>query len=415
VWDVFEPAVDGSTGEVSIDMYHRFADDVALMKQLGIKHYRLSISWSRILPRAVHGSPVNEAGVNYYGRLLSALVLHGITPYVTLFHWDLPAVLEDAYRGPLGGDAFVADFTYYARTLFVLYGPVVKHWITFNEPYNTCVLQYGRGEFAPGVARGKAAQYVCGHTILQAHAAAVSAFRQGRHAGQIGIALDIDWAEPLNTSNPLDVAASQRKLDAKLGWFADPLFLGRYPASLHAHVPQMSAADALAINGSADFLGINQYTARYVAAPAPNDTAAWKELEQDAKGRPIGAASASSWLKDVPWGLGQVLRYVHERYSKPAIMVTENGFSTPGNDTHPLQDDARIAYLAGYTASMCNAMLEHGINVTNYFVWTFTRNWEWRRGFTEDFGIVYVDMTNLQRHVKASGRWLAKHFFSVSP
>lgn len=409
VWDTFDArrVADNSTGNVAVDAHRLFSDDVRLMRSLGIRHYRLSISWSRLLPQARKGTATSSEGVQYYGQLLQALVANGITPYVTLFHWDLPQLLEDAYQGPLGDD-FAADFEFYARTAFELFHPVVRHWVTFNEPYNTCVLQYATGAFAPGTARGQQAQYRCGHNVLKAHAAAAQAFRQHGWPGKIGIALDTEWAEPLRPGNVSDQQAVQLKLDAKLGWFADPLFLGTYPASLQGLVPSMTAQQAAAIKGSADFLGINHYTTRYVTAFGGG----FQESTTDARGKPIGPDTASAWLKVVPGGLGRLLAYAHHRYGAPELMVTENGCSTPGNATSPLQDATRIEYFRGYIGSMCRAIVSHNMTVTNYFAWSLLRNWEWTRGFTEDFGIVYVNLTTLERQTKDSARWLSAAVFT---
>ncbi|WIA10872.1 hypothetical protein OEZ85_011038 [Tetradesmus obliquus] len=407
VWDTFSSIADGSRGDVAVDMYHAYPEDVRLMQRMGIAHYRLSMSWSRILPQARCGTPVSPDGVQYYSKLLSTLRAHGITPYVTIFHWDLPQVLQDAYGGPMSAEYFARDFECYARTLFQLFGGTVRHWITFNEPWVTCVLQYNLGTFAPGIPHpGEAARYRCGHNILKAHALAVQAYRQTMQGGQIGIALDVEWAEPLDTGSASDASAAQLKLDAKLGWFADPIFLGRYPASVAQFAPKLTSHEAALINGSADFLGINHYTTRYVTACLHNNCSGrgYLDLTTDRHGAAIGPGSASAWLKVVPWGMRKVLGYAHRRYQGPTIMITENGVSTRGDDASPLTDQVRIDYYSSYIGSLCEAVALDQVKVAAYFAWSFVRNWEWTRGFTEDFGIVYVNTTTMKREVKASER-----------
>ena len=247
IWDrfsgagSFEPSegheVKADSGAVTCDHYHRMKDDVALMAQLGLKNYRFSIAWPRLLPNGTRAGGVNQKGVDFYRRLIAELRAHGIEPYVTLFHWDLPDALQ---RPALPGwldKAIVPLFRAYAELCFELYGDQVKYWTTFNEAWTFTVLGYGTGSKAPGKPYTDMARfpYLAGHNVLLAHAEAVEAFRSSpkvaANGGRIGITNNCDWNEPASAS-PEDVAAAERANEFWLAWFADPVWLGKYPDSM---------------------------------------------------------------------------------------------------------------------------------------------------------------------------------------
>ncbi|CAI5478888.1 unnamed protein product [Closterium sp. Yama58-4] len=281
IWDVFAHTPgrthNGDTGDVACDQYHRYEEDVALMRQVGFSAYRFSISWSRILPSG--RQPVNEEGIDYYNRLIDCLLRNGITPCVTLFHWDLPQALEEEFGG-FRGEAIVAAFRDFASLCFSLFGDRVSHWLTFNEPYTFATKGYAVGDFAPGrcsdrqcCAEGDGAvePYVVVHHMLLAHAAAVDCYRrefQPHQGGQIGIAVDSEWAEPFS-QHPDDVAAADRRMQFNLGWLLHPIFFGAYPPAMRHYVgprlPSFSPLQAASLKGSVDFVGLNHYTSRYIA------------------------------------------------------------------------------------------------------------------------------------------------------
>eukprot|EP00879_Flechtneria_rotunda_P008056 GHRR01008439.1.p1 GENE.GHRR01008439.1~~GHRR01008439.1.p1 ORF type:complete len:521 (+),score=119.18 GHRR01008439.1:997-2559(+) len=434
VWDVFAHAgniKNNDTGDVACDMYHKFPEDFSLMRSLGIKHYRFSISWNRILPEGAAGTPINQKGIDFYNSLINEMLANGIKPYVTMFHWDLPQILQDNYDGLIGKE-FINDFINYATVLFENFGDRVQDWMTFNEPWVTCVLQYGQGVFAPGKPYGEAGQYQCGHNLLLAHARTYRLYHETpqlqlggltyaqAQKGKIGIALNIEWLEPL-TSKPADVVAAKYGIEKNLGWFADPLYFGDYPASLKACyqkiLPSFTLEEQQLLRGTADFLGINFYTAKY-AAGNPNDTCSVEPREQDQYGRDIGPLAESGWLRVVPWGIYKMMKYVDQRYHPAEIIITENGVSAPGEAAMPVQqairDKFRVDYYRGYLDNLCKAIKE-GVKVSTYFAWSYMDNFEWKEGYTQRFGINHVDFDSpyRTRTTKDSGRFLAKHFFSI--
>ncbi|CAI5502669.1 unnamed protein product [Closterium sp. Naga37s-1] len=285
IWDEFShtpgKTLNGDTGDVACDQYHRFKEDIALMVNMGMKAYRFSISWSRIMPSG--RPPVNPEGVAYYSALIQALLDHGITPYVTLFHWDLPLALEKDFGGWRSPE-IVPCFRTYADTCFALFGRSAPHWITLNEPLCFTLCGYQWGIHAPGRSSnrlispqgGDSARepYLVMHHLLLAHAAAVDAFRLrfGSHSGMsIGLAADGEWAEPL-TSSPADVQAAERRMQFQLAWVLDPLFSGDYPAVMKQRVgdrlPCFTPEQQQQLKGSLDFVGVNHYTSKFVSCAA---------------------------------------------------------------------------------------------------------------------------------------------------
>ncbi|KXS96639.1 hypothetical protein AC578_6908 [Pseudocercospora eumusae] len=276
IWDVFcrQPGkiADGSNGDVACDSYHRYKEDVALLKQLGAKAYRFSISWSRVIPQGGRNDPINEAGLRYYKDLVEELVANGIEPMVTLFHWDLPQALYDRYGGFLNKHEYVLDFVSYARLMFKTLGEKVKFWITYNEPWCSAILGYSTGYFAPGrtsdrsissVGDSSTEPWQVGHNILIAHGAAAKAYREEfkpTQSGMIGITLNGDWVEPWDPADSADVEACERKLEFSIGWFAGPVYHGDYPASMReqlgVRLPEFTAEEKTLVQGSNDFYGM---------------------------------------------------------------------------------------------------------------------------------------------------------------
>eukprot|EP00878_Enallax_costatus_P009751 GHUV01010184.1.p1 GENE.GHUV01010184.1~~GHUV01010184.1.p1 ORF type:complete len:541 (+),score=93.23 GHUV01010184.1:583-2205(+) len=434
VWDVFAHKgmiKNNDTGDVATDMYHKYPQDFKLMRRLGIKHYRFSFSWNRILPEGGKGTPVNPKGIDFYNKMIDEMIKNGIRPYGTIFHWDLPQVLQENYDG-LIGDEFIEDYVNYANVLFENFGDRVHDWMTFNEPWVTCVLQYGRGDFAPGIPFGESGQYKCGHNLLIAHAKTYELYHKtpqpsldGKtyaevQKGKIGIALNIEYLEPL-TQAPEDVAAAAMGLEKNLGWYADPLFFGDYPDSLKkctgTNLPSFTAEQSALLKGSLDFLGINFYTGKY-AKGSKDGACVVDTKEYDVDGNPIGPLAESVWLRVVPWAFYKLLKYVDDRYHPKEIAITENGVSVPKEGDMTVQeaihDKFRVDYYRGYLENLCKAISE-GVQVKTYFAWSFMDNFEWREGYSQRFGINYVDFKSpaLTRTTKDSGRFLAKYFFKV--
>eukprot|EP00775_Hariotina_reticulata_P004623 gene4623-4877_t len=270
IWDNFsrQPGAirGGGDGSTAIDHYHLYRSDYKLMKDMGIKLHRFSFSWPRIIPGGRSGSAVNKQGVAFYHKLIDEMIANGITPVATMYHWDLPQVLQDSYQGWLG-DQIVDDFNYFASTLFSRFGDKIKFWVTINEPPSICDLGYKNGNYAPGMQGGKAAMYRCGHNTLLAHAAAVNTYRKSfsYQRAKIGFSTNVIWPEPL-TNSAADRRAASNKLEREFGWVADPLFFGDYPKILKDAVkkdlPVFTSKQKASLKDSVDFIGVNVYTAR---------------------------------------------------------------------------------------------------------------------------------------------------------
>lgn len=425
IWDAFshipDKICDGRNGDVSVDQYHRYKEDIELISMMGFDAYRFSISWSRVFPDGM-GTKVNDEGITYYNNLINGLLDKGIKPYVTLYHWDLPLHLEETMGGWLNKE-IVKYFTIYAETCFEIFGDRVKDWITINEPLQTAVNGYGCGIFAPGRNENAAIEtYLAAHHQLLAHASAVSAYRnkyKEKQAGRIGLVLDCEWAVALSNT-PEDQKAAARRLDFQVGWYLHPIYYGDYPEvmqdRLGERLPKFSMEDKELLRNSLDFLGLNHYTTRYIAHSTDNPEAQEyyeaQEMERIAEwegGEMIGEKAASSWLYVVPWGIREVLKYLAEKYNNPIIYITENGMDDEENESaqlsEMLDDKLRVAYFKGYLAGVSQA-IKDGVDVRGYFAWSLLDNFEWTQGYTKRFGLIYVDYKNgLLRHPKSSAYW----------
>lgn len=421
IWDVFThtpgKVVDGGTGDVACDHYHRFREDVRLMADLGLKAYRFSLSWSRIQPTG-YGKASPE-GIRFYSDLIDTLLDHGITPWATLYHWDLPLTLQlerDGWLNPGIANAFAE----YADLCFSAFGDRVKHWITLNEPWVVAMLGYGQGAFAPGRSSNRE-PYEVAHNLLRAHARAVEVYRcrfAERQRGVIGIANNCDWREPLTASTE-DRAAAQVALEFFLGWFADPIYRGDYPESMRQRVgdrlPKFEADDRYLLQDSADFLGLNHYTTMYASRPAPGQDLTMEVFGNGGilEDQDVALSVDPAWKKTsmqwtvVPWGFRKLLHWIDDRYGGPDIVITENGASFDDRlEGGTVNDTERIEYLEGYLGA-CHEAVQAGVKVKGYFLWSLLDNFEWALGYTRRFGLHYVDFQTLQRTPKASARWYA--------
>ncbi|KAK9220866.1 hypothetical protein WN944_009290 [Citrus x changshan-huyou] len=383
---------DGSNGDVAVDSYHRYKEDVRIIKEMNLDAYRFSISWSRILPNGKLSGGVNKEGIRFYNNLINELIANDIQPFVTLFHWDTPQDLEDEYGGFLSPR--IAEF-----------GDRVKHWITLNEPWTYSVGGYGDGSLAPG--RCSDWQQL-NYTTTQ--------------MGKIGIALVSSWMVPYSSAKHHQNAA-ERALDFMFGWFMDPLTNGNYPHTMQSLVadrlPKFSKEQSEMLEGSFDFLGLNYYTSSYVAY-APQLRSANKSCLTDAianllserNGVPIGPKAASDWLYVYPRGIWDLLLYIKRKYSNPLIYITENGIDEVNDPKltpeEALVDNMRIDYYYRHLYFLQKA-IRYGVKVKGNFAWSLLDNFEWSAGYTVRFGINYVDYKNgLKRYPKLSARWFKK-------
>lgn len=421
IWDAFVripgKTANGEHADVSCDFYHTYRDDIALMAKLGIRAFRFSFSWPRILPSGT--GKINEAGIQFYSDMIDCLLEHHIEPYATLYHWDLPLNLQMAHDGWLNPG--IADyFVEYAEVCFRHFGDRVKNWITINEPWVVAILGYGQGAFAPG-RTSKTEPYLVAHHELLAHAKAVKVYRekyQATQKGQIGISLNCDWREP-RTSKPEDLEAAERALLFFAGWFADPIWFGDYPEVMRKRIghklPQFSPEEKAMLMGSSDFFGLNHYTTMFAANSKETD------VERSVYGnggisedQNVDLSVDRKWEKTtmnwavVPWGFRKLLEWIDKRYAHPAIIVTENGMS---NDDKVIEgnvmDTPRIHFIRSYLEA-CHEAVENGADVRGYFAWSLLDNFEWALGYQKQFGLVHVDWKTLVRTPKASARWYSE-------
>ena len=405
IWDRFSD--EGrlrNPGDVAIDHYHRYAEDVALMAELGIDAYRFSIAWTRIQPDG--RGPANQAGIAFYQRLIDELVGHGITPWVTMYHWDLPAALQD--EGGWTVRSTAEAFAEYAAILVDSFGDRVGHWMTVNEPWVAAMLGYTEGIFAPGISDWSAG-LAAGHHLLLGHGLAVAAVRKASPGAQIGLALDCRPCLPASDSDA-DAAAAVHFDGYRNRWFFDPVFGKGYPEDMVAAYreagrlpdghPVVDLGDDLAlIAAPIDFLGLNYYTS-IVVTPENAETEGGEAMPDPPPNR-----TEMGW--DItPGALTAFLERIHRTYRPASISITENGASYsdgPGSDGR-IHDRRRIDYLARHLEAVAAARAA-GVPVDGYFVWSLLDNLEWIAGFSQRFGLVWVDTETLERTPKDSFHW----------
>lgn len=403
IWDVFcrvPGAIQGGdTGDVACDHYHRWREDVALMRELGLRAYRFSISWPRVLPEGK--GKVNRPGLDFYDRLVDALLAAEIQPFVTLYHWDLPQALQEEGGWPVRDTA--CRFADFAGVVSRRLGDRVRRWITLNEPWVAAYAGYGNGYHAPGI-RNPLAAVQATHHLLLAHGLAVPVLREnGDAATRVGITLNLSPVHPAS-DRPADEEAARRYDGFLNRWFLDPLFRGHYPEDmlemLGSALPDRYEEDLETIAVPVDFLGVNHYT-RTVVADDP-DSVVVETREVNPTGRPY---TEMGW-EVYPEGLYEILTRVHRDYAPPCIYITENGaaFADQVDAEGRVHDAQRVDFLREYIAQAHRA-LEEGVPLAGYFVWTLLDNFEWAYGYSKRFGIVYVDFATQERIVKDSGIW----------
>ena len=404
IWDRFSHSpyrvVNGDTGDLACDHYHRMPEDVALMKELGLGSYRFSISWPRVIPEG--RGPANPKGLDFYDRLVDRLLGAGIQPNATLNHWDLPQALQDAGGWP--NRDTVDGFVDYARLMFDRLGDRVAFWSTHNEPWVVAFIGYAQGVMAPGLADYSQA-YQAMHHLLLSHGRAVDAFRQGGYPGQIGIVLNTDHSIPA-TQGEADLAARQRHYENLIALAAGPLFKGQYPQMLMDWIgplaPTILPGDLEQIDRPMDFLGLNYYFSTEVAF----DTRGGQlKLQATPKTLPMWGRTEMGWGV-YPSGLTELLLDFKNNYGNPAIYITENGCAAldcPDSQGF-VNDPERIQYLRAHLIAAHDA-IQAGVNLQGYYVWSLMDNFEWAEGYRPRFGLIRVDFSTLARTPKQSYHW----------
>ncbi len=407
IWDRFcsEPGRirDGSNGLVACDHYHRWPQDLDLAKQLGVNAYRFSIAWPRILPQG--RGAVNEAGLAFYDRLVDGMLARGLDPWATLYHWDLPQALQ-AQGGWISRDT-VAAFLEYTDLVTRRLGDRVKHWITHNEPWCSCIMGYWEGVHAPGGTSLADAMQACHHVLLS-HGQAIPVIRKNSPGAQVGITLSLHPIAAASDS-AADQAALKRHDGLRNRWFLDPLFGRGYPddtlALLGAAAPQVLAGDLDAIATPTDFLGVNYYFPEMVA---DDPTGSHGPMRAKLVDRPDVERTGFGWEVS-PQGLVDLLTRIQRDYNPAAIQLTENGSTfedvlMPDGHVHDVQ---RLSYLQRHLVALKQAM-KAGVPVKGYFAWSLLDNFEWAEGYLRRFGLAYVDYATQQRTLKDSGLWYGR-------
>lgn len=409
IWDTYaaQPGLieDGSNAEVACDHYHRYPQDIEIIRSLGVRAYRFSVAWPRIYPSG--RGAVNAAGLDFYDRLVDALLAAGIEPWLTLYHWDLPQALEDAggWTSRTTVDAYVEFASAVSRRL----GDRVRHWITHNEPWCASVLGYAHGVHAPGRKNWPDA-LAAAHHLLLSHGRAVPALRSNAAGARVGITLNTSQCEPASPSHADHEAA--RQFDGELNrWFLDPLYFGTYPQDvIEAHeragrldlgMRFVQPGDLEVIRTPTDFLGINYYSRCVVRS------AEIAEEQNEPRTIPLPDPLA---LTDMGWevhpeGLKEILLRIHADYRPGSLVVTENGaaYATgPGLDGS-VNDRRRCDYVTNHLRACLDAIAA-GVPLDGYFLWSLLDNFEWAFGYAKRFGIVWVDFATQERIVKASAQ-----------
>ncbi|MBX6355510.1 MAG: beta-glucosidase [Micromonosporaceae bacterium] len=417
IWDTFAHTPGkvrgGDTGDVACDHYHRYREDVKLMADLGVRAYRFSVAWPRVQPSG--RGPANPAGLDFYRRLVDELLAHGIQPWLTLYHWDLPQPLEDAGGWPVRDTA--GPLAEYAQLVHAALGDRVRHWTTLHAPWCSAFLGYGSGAHAPG-RQEPASAVRAAHHLMLGHGLAVQALRAADPDAQVGVTLNLYAVSP-QTGSAEDAEAARRIDGLANRFFLDPVLLGRYPADVVEDLRKVSdfghvrEGDLATVSTPLSMLGINYYSRYVVAAPdgrdepseywrRPSDWPGSEHVRFVHRGLPV---TAMNWEIDPP-GLVEVLCRVATEYPRLPLYITENGAAfadEPGPDG-TVDDPDRVAYLAEHVAA-CQRAIRMGVPLRGYFAWSLLDNFEWAWGYSRRFGLVYVDYATQQRIPKRSAYW----------
>jgi beta-glucosidase len=413
VWDTFcrvpGKVANADNGDVACDHYHRLESDLDLMATLGVPSYRFSVSWSRVVPNA--GEKVNQVGLDFYQRAVDGLLERGITPLLTLYHWDLPQVLQDV--GGWVNRETVDRFVDFAEVVGRALGDRVPTVTTLNEPFCAAFLGYGSGVHAPGV-RDNAAALAAAHHLNLAHGRAVSALRAVLPSeSQVSVTLNLHQVEPATESEEDRVACRHVDAIANLV-FLEPMLRGRYPEQLLAdtrHITDWAFVrdgDLAEISAPIDLLGVNYYSPALIAAPTPdNQGDLWPGTDLASSVRGPGPYTDMGWPIEAE-ALTRLLIRVHTDYPELPLVVTENGCAYPDvvSPDGQVHDPDRVAYLRSHLVAVVNA-LAAGADVRGYYVWSLLDNFEWAWGYSKRFGIIFVDYETQERVPKDSSHWFS--------
>ncbi len=411
IWDTFSripgKVYGGHTGDVACDHYHRYADDVDLMSQLGLQSYRFSVAWPRIQPNGT--GPVNLRGLDFYDRLVDKLLSKGIDPLVTLYHWDLPQTLED--RGGWTNRETAEVFADYTRAVYGRLGDRVRTWTTLNEPWCSAYLGYSSGRHAPGV-QDPASAFAAVHHLNLAHGIGVQTLR-AEGAQVIAVTLNPASVIPMDPASEADLAAAHLVDGLHNRIFFEPMLRGKYPADVLEHLerfggtPWLRDGDEAIICQPIDFLGINFYSPTYVghSEGAKGNLEEYPGTDDVAFRAPVGPVTDMGWQIE-PSALTRMLVRIGRDYPEVPLMITENGAAYPdgpGPD-HRVTDTDRIRYLDGHLRA-CHDAIEQGVDLRGYYAWSLLDNYEWAEGYLKRFGIIHVDYTTQARTPKDSALW----------
>jgi len=403
IWDTFSHTpgnvLNGDNGDIACDSYHRYEEDVELLKELGVDVYRFSVAWPRILPDGV--GKVNQKGLDYYHKLVDELIANDIEPMCTLYHWDLPQALQD--NGGWNNRETIDAFVKYAELMFKEFNGKIKYWITLNEPWCIAFLSNYIGAHAPGNKDLQLATQIS-HHIMVAHGKTVQEFRKLNIGGQIGYAPNTTWLEPYSNKQE-DIDACRREVGHYIDWFMDPVFKGEYPQFMldwfekKGVTLSIQEGDLATIQQPIDFLGINYYTG-HIARYKENEGLFDFEYIENGYDR-----------TDIDWpiypdGLYNVLTTIKERYGDVPIYITENGScynDEPENGR--VRDGRRISYLKQHLTAL-HRSIQSDVNIKGYLTWSLLDNFEWAEGYSKRFGIVHVNFRTLERTKKDSYYWM---------
>ena len=397
IWDRFShthgKVTNGGTGDIACDHYHRFKDDIGLMRHLGLKRTRFSTAWTRILPSG--RGRINPLGLDFYNHIVDALYAANIEPFPTLYHWDLPYTLHE--KGGWTDRNVAYAFADYAALMVKRLGDRVRYWTTFNEPSVIMFNGYLTGEHAPGIQNAKVA-YQVGHHLMLAHGLAVQAMRSVAPHLNYGIVLNQWMADPASDARA-DIAAAQSVWDRSEPLFLDAIFKGHYPPQMYdqlgENMPDIKDGDMALISQKLDYVGLNYYSRNLVSSSeiiSPVPGSEYTEMD---------------WEVCAP-ALRRMLNKIHNEYRLPPIYITENGAAFP-DEVSPdgkIHDERRLDYLRQHFIQT-RLVMQDGVDVRGYFVWSLLDNFEWAHGFTKRFGLIHVNYDTQERIIKISGNWYA--------
>jgi len=413
IWDKFThkkgKIKNNDTGDTACNHYHLYKDDVKIMKKIGLDAYRFSLSWPRILPEG--RGKLNQKGIDFYNKLIDELLKAKITPYITLFHWDLPQKLQDDIGGFKSRDC-AKYFADYAEVAVKEFGDRVKNWITLNEPSAYAIMGHLFGKHAPGVKNIKTG-INCIHHLLLAHGMACKAMKNYNNKLNVGITINLYPIHPL-TQSKKDIKASLIADSFMNKMYLDPIFKGKYPKEILKKIwffkPKINSGDMEIISTKIDFLGINNYTREKAVYSFMMPFLHFKikgfEFPNEEYEKNGIQYTCMGW-EVYPDSLYELLIRIKNEYGNIKTIITENGASFKDEVINgKIKDYKRKDYLEKYIAGMYKALKE-GANIKGYFVWTLLDNFEWSEGYTKRFGIVYVNHNTQERIIKNSGLWYA--------